>query len=474
MKGFQNISDKVLAASDSFINDTTYEQELKNQQASHATSAFDTFVQRTQGKDEQWNKQHFDNKNIKDNLIQGAGNLVGQSPAFVLSEGILGKIGLDVLTSDTLLKGAPAIAKVGSKLLYNAANGYLVGHFTDDDPYKSAAGFAIGGAILEPFQKYVGKLLGLGGQRLLSQMLGSAKKAIAEKAVESEAPSAVVALAGSQKQKINAATIRMLNDLADGNYVRASKNVQANAIKKLAKIAPELEDQLSVISPNTQVAVQHKDIMSQRKISPTFDKVMTNLEKVSGTPAAKSLEEYNAIRTASAKIIKDIVKVNKQVPGAASTNSYEFEDNLSKQIDNRLSKMGLGKDKYAWEDRGHKLLFALNILMTDNRVLGASKERNKLFDFTLKHLQQRYPEMTTPQLIEMSDNVWSKIENLHKVGLFKDEGGNRIFRQSEFRPGQSPFSHEVELLQDAAKKDQIESGINELQNDPSNKEEGVK
>jgi len=101
----------------------------------------------------------------------------------------------------------------------------------------------------------------------------------------------------------------------------------------------------------------------------------------------------------------------------------------------------------------HKLLFYLNLLLTDQKSLGPSKERNKQFQFLLQHLNDRFKDATLPDLIKMSDNLWTHIEQLTKAGIMEEGKPTRIFRQTELRPGESPFGHQVKLLREAQTKE---------------------
>ena len=127
---------------------------------------------------------------------------------------------------------------------------------------------------------------------------------------------------------------------------------------------------------------------------------------------------------------------------------------MTKRIDAQLDKLGLGKDKVIFEDRGHKMLFYLNLLSTESRTLGPSKERNEEMQALIMHLKDRYSDKPLSELLKMSDAVWQKLDNLTKAGIMKEGEPTRFFRQSHLLPGESPFAHDVDLLQKASKNEE--------------------
>ena len=405
-------------------------------------------------RDEDWIEQHYD-KHLKDQAIKEVGTFAGQTPALMMGSGILKAIGLTDLLGPGVAQ-APKMVQIGSRMLHSAIDGYIFGAATGDDPVKSAEGFALGSELFRPVETYIGKLLGLGGQKLVKETVESATKAVSEKAPEAtgEIPAIVTALAGSPKQKINATTIQALNDLTGGNFATSSKAAQEIAIHKLGRLQPAIADELGFINQHIVEAKAAAQTLKQRAMVPEFNKVLTDLEKIDGTPTPKAVAQSVAEKAKNRQIVKRASsKPQVIVPGAASAGSYEFEDNLSKRVGQGLDKLGLGKDKLVWEDRGHKLLFYLNLLLTDQKSLGPSKERNKQFQFLLQHLNDRYKDATLPDLVKMSDNLWTHIEQLTKAGIMEEGKPTRIFRQLELREGESPFGHQVKLLHDAQTKE---------------------
>lgn len=444
------------------------------------------FIEDTYHKDDVWMEQHYDNS-IKDSVLKEGGKMIGQIPAFETGGGILKGLGLtDLLVSGEAAKAMGPLARVGGKIVNSAVDGYLFGKMTGDDPLKSSAGFGafgaaggFGGELFSGVQKFVGRMLGVGGEKLVSEMAASTLEAVKSKAAETEVAPIVAGLAGSQKQKIHASTIQALNELTGGDFVRASDIAKMSAITKLEKIAPDMAGELGFINQNIVEAKAAAVTLKQRAMVPEFNQVLSDLEKIDGTPTPKAVAQSVADKAEKRQLVKvnsknklvagldkeqllDILSYNdpstrgvkpsqvtKTVPGAASSSSYEFEDNLSKRIGQGLDKLGLGKDKLVWEDRGHKLLFYLNLLLGDQKQLGASKERNKQFQFLMQHLNDRYKDATLPDLVKMSDNLWTHIEQLTKAGITEEGKPTRIFRQTEIRPGESPFGHQVKLLRDA-------------------------
>lgn len=421
-------------------------------------------------KSSNWMEAGYD-KSFKDRAIKEVGNLAGQAPAFVASDGILEGVGLRSLLMESKIATGSKIAKVGAHLLYNASNGYLLGLGTNVNPLKEAVNWGIGGTALEgvghylvapawkyagePVWDYISKLMGTGGTKLVSQVVSHAKDLITKDAVESKVSPVSVALGGTPKQKISAATITMLNDLVgEGGWSKATTEQRNQAIAKLADKMPELADTLAAANkPLVQAKVQ-AETLKWRQSVPEANNVLTQLEQLDQTPTVKSITNSVVEKAQARRMIMNPGKVK---VGAASADSLEFENNVSKKVDTQLTKLGLGKDKIIFEDRGHKLLFYLNLLMTEQKSLGPTSERNKMFTFVTKHLNERYPEKTLPQLVEMSNSVWTKLENLTKAGYMKEGEPVRFFRQSELRPGESPFGHEIWLLREAAQKENAEA-----------------
>lgn len=419
----------------------------------NADSPGKRFFDQIYSQDDKWMEQHYDD-HLKDTAIKEVGTMVGQIPAIMAGAGFLRGIGLTELLGPGV-SSAPKIVQIGARMLHSAAEGYIFGEATGDDPSKSAMGFAVGNELFRPVEKFVGKLLGLGGQKLIKETTDSVTKAVADRAPEAtnEVAHIVTGLAGTSKQKIHAATIQALNDLTGGDFVKSSPIAQASAISKLEKQAPGLAGELGFINQNIVEAKAAAVTLKQRAMVPEFNQVLSDLEKIDGTPTPKTVAESVAKKAENRQLVKKASQASSQpaatVPGAASSSSYEFEDNLSKRIGQGLDKLGLGKDKLVWEDRGHKLLFYLNLLLGDQKQLGASKERNKQFQFLMQHLNDRYKDATLPDLVKMSDNLWTHIEQLTKAGVTEEGKPTRIFRQTELRPGESPFGHQVKLLRDA-------------------------
>jgi hypothetical protein len=402
--------------------------------------------------EQEYGERHYDN-NLKDTALRTGGEIVGQLPAFELTGGILSKTGLDVLINPELWSKSPVIARMGGRLLYNAMQGYLVGKMTDDDPVKTAGGFAIGSEIFRPVEKVVGKVLGLGGQTLVSQLVDHGKKAVENGDVSTKVAPITVALAGSEKQKITAGTVRLLNEMVGGNWAKATMGQKKEALGKLGKIAPEIGGQLAAVNKSLVEAEATISTTRQRKVVPEFNDILTKLEQIDKTPTAKSVADSVSEKATARQMVKTPGQIK---VGAASRDSLEFESAYTKTVDLQLAKLGLGKDKIVFEDRGHKLLFYLNALLTENRALGPTKERNKMFNLLTRHLNDRFPDKSLSDLMKMSDKVWSDMENLTKAEHMSDTSGPvRYFRQHTLDASASPFSHEVKLLEEAHAKDQI-------------------
>lgn len=412
--------------------------------------------------DKNWMESRY--KNTPDKIIKEAGTFIGQGPVFDLASGITEGIGLRAILNDgvgALAGRGGKIARAASAMLTHASEGYLIGLGTHDDPMASAAGFGIGGPILEALggsaTKFVGKMMGVGGVKLVSQAAEHGVNAVESNNYAATAPAAIVKMVGTPEQKVTAATVKMLNDMIGGSWIDASIEEQDAALVKLGKAVPEIRDQLSVINPQLFEMHVGKETEEWRKSVPQAHDVLTKMEQLSGSSTAKAVTENivaltraENIRANPSAFAEAVVK-----PGAASRDSLEFETNFSRNVDVQLGKLGIGKDKIVFEDRGHKELFYLNALLSQAKQKGKlGKEADRQFSFLLGHLNERFKDVPLSDLVKMSDAVWNKVEMLSKAGYMKEGQPVRIFRQSEFKPGESPFGHEVWLAREAAKADE--------------------
>lgn len=414
--------------------------------------------------DKNWMESRYKSSNPWDNaankIIKESGTFIGQGPAFSLAAGITEGIGLRAILNDGvgMLSGRGGlIARASSAILDKAAEGYLVGVATHDHPLDTAIGFGILGPVLD---KFVGKLIGVGGVKFVSQSIDHAQSLITKNGVEATSPSALISMVGTKNQKIGAGMLKMLNELAGGDFGAASQSVKDESIKKLAKAVPELTDKLAALNPTLFEMHVANQTAKWRASVPQANELLSKLEQVSSSSTSQAVTERVNDLTKAENIRSDpkayAQSIREEVvPGAASKDSLEFETNFSRNVDVELGKLGIGKDKIVFEDRGHKELFYLNALLAQAKQKGKlGKAADKQFNFLLRHLQDRYKDAPLSDLIKMSDAVWSKIEMLSKAGYVKEGQPVRIFRQSEFRPGESPFGHEVDLIRESAKADE--------------------
>jgi hypothetical protein len=445
-----------------------------------------------------WFMENGFKQNLTNKIMYGAGEISAQVPLFMATDGVAEGMGLNELFG---LKEATGMHKVALRSLEAGAQGYLIGTAEGKkNPEKEGLTWGVGAVFLgtgghqvseylaKPSYNYLGSLFGWGGGKLLTPLVEDAALQVKNRSAAASVSPVTTALVGSPKQKISAAVIQSLNDLTGGSFYKAPDIAKKKALTKLSKIAPEFADQISFIDKNVTGASAAQQLIKQRSAVPEFDEVLKKLEKISGKPSHETVadamhqkEATNQFRRNSDKMVQEIFRspetremISKDlasktgdinlgrrssdiVPGAASIKSLEFGDNLSKHIDAQLDKMGLGKNKIQFEDRKHKMLFFLNVLQSENRSLGPTKERNKLFQVLLNKLQSDFPgeDGRLPNLLAMSDKIWSDMEQASKAGVMKEGEIFRYWRQHS-KPGQSPFSWEVELSQKAAKTD-IES-----------------
>jgi len=445
-------------------------------------------------KADEWIAQNGYKQNVSNRLLRSTGEMAGQIPAFMASDGLLEGFGVaDLLgiSQASKAKGIEAavkptaesmLKKIASKSVYNAAQGYLVGSLTGENATQSAKDFGVGTALIETPLLLFGKMFSWGGGKLINAMADKAGEAIKTGSIETKVSPVTTALAGSQKQKISAATVQALNDLTGGNFSKASDIAKKQALSTLAKKAPELANQTAFIEKTAIGADAAAELVRQRSSVPELDNVLKKMEAVSKSPTHETVAnalhdsaKADMMRRLSDKWVKDVFSSDRVknlidkdiekhtgvptrratdiVPGAAGAKSLEFGENLSRYIDGKLEKLGMGKVKF--EQRKDKFLFFLNVLQTEQQQLGPSAERNKTFHILLNKLQEEFPgdQGRLPNLLQMSDKIWSDMDTLSKSGHMKEGEVFRYWRQHS-RPGQSPFSWEVEATQQAAKKEE--------------------
>lgn len=396
-------------------------------------------------------------------VIAGGGTIAGQGPAFKMAGGIVRGAGLRALFNKGLSAAAggymAGATKLAASMLTHASEGYIVAKATHDDPTTSAIGFAllgpIGEAVMGPAEKFVSQVKVAGGDKVLSQLVAHTKKVFEEGGVETTIHPAIIAKVGTPKQKITAATWQMLNELAGGEgWAKATPEAKGAAMRKLAELAPELNDQLAIASPELFQAHVASETNKWRASSPQAHDVLSKMEQISGEPLAKSVTDSVVTKAKMERMVANPQTIIDSV-GAAKADSPEFEGPFSKKVDEKLNKLGFGPNRITFEDRGHKLLFYLNVLLGEAKAHGATAAQNKEFNLLHQHLMNRFKDTTFPDLIKMSDGVWAKVEQLDKAGYMKEGQPVRFFRQSEVRPGESPYGHEVWLAREAAAADKI-------------------
>jgi len=418
---------------------------------------------------------------MKDKALHITGKVVAQTPVFMATDGILDEgLGLDSLLN---IKEATGIKGLASRSVYNGAKGYLIGKATGDDPEASALGFIGFGEAARLF----GKMFVWGGGKLISSVLADTGVKAAGGAAETAVSPFSVAMGGSPKQKMTASVYKAAMEMTQGNFGKLSKDAQVEVLNKLASKSPELAQNIGLLDKTATGVVSAQDLVRQREALPEFNKLLTSLEKISGDATHQTIADSVARKEANQAIVNNpaqwaakqlegesrVESITRQgqpkagsgtvAPGAARAKSLEFESNMTKRIDEQLTKVKLGPDKIQFEDRRHKFLFYLNVLMTEQKQLGPSKARNREFDHLVKHLQTMFPgdEGRLPNLIKASDKVWGDIENASKAGIKNDNEVFRYWRQHSL-PGQSPFAHEQELLKKAQAADELAKQTDKL------------
>jgi hypothetical protein len=442
-------------------------------------------------------------------LLKGGGQLVGAIPSFYAmgeAEELAG--GLRAVDSEKLLSQTPeevsALRKVyaaekvfgrfgvvagdvAKSSIHEAAKGYLLGSLErEGHPTREAINFALGNAVFGGGSKLLGKLYIWGDQKVTSEMLDKAVEEYQAKWPTAHSTPVAVAMAGTPGQKITRGLMEAINKETNGAFWNAPLAAKQTTLKALARKFPDLATNAGWLDEHlTELQAMH-EMAQWRELMPEVDEKLKQLEKLDGnTPTSKTIakqvaeqERADHLKNAppgtlakataeqkqseNQRIVNYILKTDAErakikaggttgVPGAASAGSLEFSDNFTKHIDKRLDDLGLGKNKYVWESRGHKLLFYLNVLASETKAKGPSTERSQEAQLLMHQLMQEFPGKNLKELLAMSDTLWTKIGNLEKGGFVKPGVPTRIWRQTHLGPGESPFAHEVDLLQKAAK-----------------------
>jgi len=89
-------------------------------------------------------------------------------------------------------------------------------------------------------------------------------------------------------------------------------------------------------------------------------------------------------------------------------------------------------------------------MIDQNQRFGPSPFRDKLFTIANDHLNNLLPNTNLSQRIEMSNNIFKKLQMMKDTGLWKEGNKVRFWRQSFLETGKSPYQHDAELIIDHA------------------------
>lgn len=402
---------------------------------------------------------------LKDKSVSAAGDIAGTLPSFELAEGLAGPFKLSEIVGDIASSAAKApIVKFASNLIHDATNGYLVGKLQGAD--SQAGTFAslglAGRGISKAGKAFMSRLISTGGTNMVAEVINQTEEAIKDKSPEIRSFAEMVHQAGSQKQKLSAAAYKLINEhVPSGKYYQdLSREMREGVIKEIAKISPDAAKEAVVWNRKLVEISDHSQIQAHRKLSPAFNDLMSKAESISGEPAAKTIVEAKGQEIKQSETVKKLIKAStarmekaSKAPlsasvGAAKADSPEFESGMTKRIDAELKLHGLGDIE--WEDRGHKFLAFMNVMIKQNELHGPSQLRDKLFTLANDHLNNLLPNTTLSQRMEMSDNLFKKLQMMKETGIWKEGQKTRFWRQSFLETGKSPFRHDAELIIDHA------------------------
>lgn len=377
------------------------------------------------------------NKDIQTKIVElpgKAAGLVGNHPSYILAGEFVGGIGVlgkgEALTEELLQAGPKG--KYIYKALKGAAEGYLAAKgegATSKEAGSMAKGFAEfeAGVSAIPF---LGKLLGLGGPRVLEQSLkavtSSSKEIIENTSTEKISGAVVKATAKSLSEVAQKLGFK---DFWDAQGKGAGKKV----ISGVSELAGQANKEISVHNPELVAAVASKELgkVSSNPLGGAF----INMIRQHVDPVKATVEHVvEATRATSG------MQLEKSTVGAASAKSLEFGDNLTKLFQSNVT----------FEKRSHKFLAALDMmvhLQADLKAEGKESPKwlNEQFMAIMNQLDQdpEFRTLTMTQRIESAKNLMDHVEQV----ISKGKGDRRIWRSTEVRPGFDKTTNQKQLNQ---------------------------
>lgn len=378
-----------------------------------------------------WLTDHYNNSLIS-RAVNLAGEMYGQAPAYTIAGKVI-KAGEGLMKGIDSLEGLHEMAASSKKAKFiydklNTAASFYLGSRLAGASQRQAASEGISGGVGDALLSFMGKILGVGGSKLLTAMAKAPTKAVGLE----NAPLDTV------KGKVARASAKMMNELSQqlgykDFWDAQSKNAGGKVYDLLKAKISEASKELSVHNRDL-VGLEAAANLREARKNPEFQKVESLIGDVKKEPTEKAVvdETTDLAKARVGKLAFD------STVGAASSKSMAFEDNVSKAI-KRYPIVRYGLRNIVFEDRGHKMLATLALL--DKAPQTAPRE--KLKNFMLQHLKERYPGLTPAQLKAQGDVALEKIRILREQNPGAKE--IRFYRQTTTNLDHPFYGHELEL-----------------------------
>lgn len=359
--------------------------------------------EQAESKIDNWLADHY-NDSLGHKIGSMTGEQAGNLPAYILANGIVRGV---IQPSQLQKLGKPALFT--AKRLMEAAEGYMAGKATGEKDASGTAiafaGFGTAGAMLGGARRYIGKLLGIGGPKLVAEVMARAATPV-EEAVKTTNP---------LSERINQANREVLNAFSKAHYNGQLFHFLPKVEKEkvLDAIAQETVHQTKNIAASNPELVQKfvaKSVQKQMESSPVFKQSMDTLAK-------GGLKPEDIVKSTTETVVKRArintgeastpAAMRKLVVGAAKADSPEFLANMLKSV----------QTNFKIENPKHKLVF----------IWGIKDQLPKQLQTVLKqHMEHEFPGTNAHNWAKMVKALDEHVADLQTTGKL----GERVFRST--------------------------------------------
>lgn len=429
-------------------------RELNNRYNYHASYQGKTIHEKLQEKVDNW---YIDNYN--NDIAHKLGDILGRSssdiPLYMAAGEITGAMKIPKFINSPY-------GKFLYRRLVSSTEGYLIAKGKgEENPLDTAKSFAIMGTAGEAIgagfgaglkvagatTKYIRELLGIGGPRLVNEVIAHAASETAPGvAAETQRLAGLPKpLANPLADRIKQASREVLNDFAKAHYNGKLFHFlpQADKAKVLDAIAEETAKQartVSTVDPKVAQSVIKADFTKQMQQNPALQQSMKLLglqpDEVFKTTAEAVVERAGA-KNGSSKVpavmerlargaTKEGDKANAIAlrVGAASVNSPEFLPNLLKMVETN----------FKLENPKHKLVFLWSI---------KDEFPKQVQNIIKQHMETEFPGMNARSYNNMAAKLDEHLSDLQTTGKL----GERVFRSTNLGKAKTEWQKD---LQDTA------------------------